>query len=180
SYTDLRAIEQTNFFPDIVRLAGWGPGGGAAVGFRIEFFSAGIRAALARYDVSDATARDAVFDVGTLLVEAKLALPVPVVQPFARVGFGLAWHGDSNVEDTWTTGMPPANFETTVFGWVFEAALGLDVYLVHWLSIGAAFTLDLLNMSRQPIEMATDVRLRSSGDAIGVQARAHGAVTFHF
>lgn len=180
SYVDLRAIEQTNYFPEIVRLAGWGPAGGAAIGFRVEFFSAGIRAALARYDVSDASSPDAVFDVGTAVVEVKLALPIPVVQPFVRVGFGMAWHGDSNVEDTWTSMMVPSNFQTTVFGWVFEGAVGLDVYLVHWFAIGAAFTIDLLNMSRQPIEMATDVTLRSSGDAIGVQARGHGAISFHF
>ncbi len=180
SYVDLRAIQQTNYFPEIVRLAGWGPAGGAAIGFRVEFFSAGIRAALARYDASDASSPDAVFDVGTAVVEVKLALPIPVVQPFVRVGFGMAWHGDSNVEDTWTSMMVPSNFQTTVFGWVFQGGIGLDVYLVHWFAIGAAFTIELLNMSRQPIEMATDVTLRSSGDAIGVQGRGHGAISFHF
>lgn len=180
SYVDLRAIQQTNFFPEIVRLAGWGPAGGAAVGFRVEFFSAGIRAALARYDVSDAASPNAVFDVGTAVVEVKLALPIPVVQPFVRVGFGMAWHGDSNVEDTWTSMMVPSDFQTTVFGWVFQGGIGLDVYLVHWFAIGAAFTVELLNMSRQPIESATDVTLRSSGDAIGVQGRGQGAISFHF
>lgn len=184
SYVDLRAIDTRNYLPEFVRLSGWGPSGGAAIGFRYEFFSAGVRAALARYDVSDATTPDAVFDVGTALVEVKLALPIPIVQPFVRVGFGFAWHGDSNVEDAWEMGMAPSNFETTVFGWVFEAAVGLDIYLVHWFSIGAAFSIDLLNMSRQSWDEEptnpTDVSFRDPGDAVGVQARAHGAATFHF
>ncbi len=181
SYVDMRAIQATDYFPEIVRLSGWGPAGGIAAGFRVEFFSAGLRASLARYDASDAMHPEAVFDVGTLIAEAKLALPIPVVQPFVRVGFGFGWHGDSNVEDIdWMTGTPPENFSTTVFGWVFEGAIGLDIYLTHWFAIGAAFTIDLLNMSRQPIEQAADVSLRNTHDAIGVQGRAQGAVSFHF
>lgn len=180
SYTDLRAIDATNYFPEVVRLSGWGPGGGVAVGFRIDFVSVGVRGALARYDVSDATSPDAVFDVGTLAAEVKLALPFQVVQPFVRVGFGLGWHGNSNIQDVWTTGEPPMNVQTTVFGWVFQGAVGLDVYLTHWFAIGAAFSMDLLNMSRQPIEESTDISLRMSGDAIGMQLRGQGAISFHF
>jgi hypothetical protein len=183
SYTDLRAIDASNFFPEVVRLSGWGPGGGVAAGFRIDFVSVGVRAALARYDVSDPSAPQAVFDVGTLAAEVKLALPLEVVRPFLRLGFGLAWHGNSNIEDVWTMGEPPSNVQTTVFGWVFQGALGVDFYITHWFALGAAFSLDLLNMSRQPIEdvgNAADVRLEQSGDALGVQGRAHGAVSFHF
>lgn len=183
SYVDLRAVDTTNFYPEFVRLSGWGPAGGLALGFRVEFFSAGVRAAFAHYDASDASTPGAVFDVGTLAAEVKLALPIPVVQPFVRVGFGFGWHGDSNAEDAWASRMPPSDIQTTVFGWVFQGAVGVDIYLAHWFAIGAAFSVDVLNMSRQTWDEEptnpTDVMFRDGGDAIGAQGRGQIAVSFH-
>ena len=183
SYVDLRAVDTTNFYPEFVRLAGWGGAGGAALGFRIEFVSVGVRGAFAHYDVSDAASPDAIFDVGTLAAEVKLAIPLPVVQPFIRAGFGFAWHGDSNAEEAWETRMPPSDIETTVFGWVFQGAIGVDVYLAHWFAIGAAFSVDILNMNRQTWDEEPsdprNVMFRNAGDAVGAQGRGQLAISFH-
>jgi hypothetical protein len=177
SYVDLRAIETSNYYPEFVRLSGYGPAGGAAVGFRVSFFSAGVRVALARYDAGDSSTSDAVFDVGTAAGEVTLALPLSVVRPFLRIGFGFGWHGDSNFQ-------APEMSQTTVFGWVFQAAVGIDFFVADWFSIGVAFNADILNMSRQSFdEPVTDpgmVRFEDNGDAVGAQGRAHLAATFRF
>ena len=155
SYVDLRAIDQNNYYPTFVKLSGIGPMGGLALGFRIEFLSFGVRGALAHYDDG--------FDVGTAVAEVTLALPIPIVKPFIRVGFGMGWHGDSDVENSLGEmgARYPDNVQTTVFGFAFSGAVGLDIYLAHWFSIGAAATVDILNMNRQsteePIEDPMDV-----------------------
>ncbi|MCB9592924.1 MAG: hypothetical protein H6719_09355 [Sandaracinaceae bacterium] len=167
SYVNMRALDATNYYPDIVVLSGTGPMGSVAAGFRIEFLAVGVRGTLAHY--SDG------FDVGTATAEATLMLPIPVVKPYLRVGFGLGWHGDSNY-------MAPANSQTTVFGFAFNGAVGLDVYLVEWFSIGAAFSADILNMSRQRIDdpsTAGTIDFSETGDAVGIQIRGQVGVTFH-
>ena len=180
SYVDLRAIDQNNYYPTFVKLSGIGPMGGLALGFRIEFLSFGVRGALAHYDDG--------FDVGTAVAEVTLALPIPIVKPFIRVGFGMGWHGDSDVENSLGEmgARYPDNVQTTVFGFAFSGAVGLDIYLAHWFSIGAAATVDILNMNRQsteePIEDPMDVsevRFEETGDAVGIQARGQAVVTFH-
>jgi hypothetical protein len=171
SWVDLRAIDTDNFYPEFVRLSGTGPAGGLAAGFRIEFVSVGLRGSLAHYGDG--------FEVGTAVAEVSLAIPIPVVKPFIRAGFGFGWHGDSNAESA----MIPMDAQTTVFGWAFNAAVGLDVYLAHWFAIGAAFNVDILNMSRQsfdePAGNPGDVVFEETGDAVGAQARGQLSVSFH-
>jgi len=170
SYVDLRALDATNFYPEFVRLSGVGPAGSLAVGFRIEFLSIGVRGSLAHY--SDE------FDVGTATAEISLSLPIPVVKPYVRVGVGLGWHGDGDFN-------APMSSQTTVFGFAFSGAIGVDIYLADWFSIGAAGTLDILNMSRQSLDEPVDpadagmVEFTESGDAVGIQARGQAGVTFH-
>ena len=117
------------------------------------------------------------FDVGTAVAEVALSLPIPVVKPYLRAGFGLGWHGDSNFT-------APADSQTTVFGWDFNAAVGLDIYLADWFAIGAALSIDVLNMNRQSTsEPVTDpgmVMFTETGDAVGLQVRGHGAASLHF
>jgi hypothetical protein len=97
------------------------------------------------------------------------------VRPYLRVGFGFGWHGDADYE-------VPADSQTTVFGWVFNSALGLDVFLVEWLSLGAAFSVDILNMSRQsfdePPANPGTVEFTESGDAVGLQVRGQAGLAF--
>lgn len=184
SYVDLRAIQVNNYYPEFVELKGVGGGGGVAAGFRIEFFSVGVRGTLSHYDVVSMAGTPSSFDVGTAAAEVTLSLPLPVVRPFIRAGFGLGWHGDAGVAQVWTSMAPPTDVETTVFGWVFQGAIGLDVFLADWFSLGAAFSLDVLNMSRhswnEDPPNPGGVSFRQSGDAVGLQARGQIAVSFHF
>jgi hypothetical protein len=177
AYVDLRAINADNFYPEFVRLSGYGPAGSLGLGFRIEFVSVGVRAALAHYDASDPATPDATWDVGTAVAEVTLSIPLPVFRPFGRVGFGMAWHGDSNFQ-------APEMSQTTVFGWVFAGAIGFDIYLADWFAINVAVTAEILNMNRQtidePIMDPGMVRFTETGDAVGAQGRATAGIAFHF
>lgn len=175
SYVDLRAIDADNYYPEFVRLSGWGPAGVFALGFRIEFLSVGLRLSLARYQVGD-TDED-VFDVGTGTAEVTLAIPIPIIKPYARIGIGVGWHGDSNF-------MAPDMSQTTVYGWVFSGAVGADIYFIDWFAIGVCFSIDVLNMNRQtfdePIMDPGMVRFEETGDAVGLQGRGSVGISFHF
>lgn len=168
SYIDMRALSENNFYPEFVRLSGVGGAASLGVGFRIEFFAAGIRGTIASYGDG--------FDVGTAVGEVTIILPIPVVKPWFRAGFGFGWHGDGNFN-------APRDSQTTVFGWAFSGAAGIDIYLAHWFAIGAGAYVDILNMSRQsinePVGMPGDVEFTDPGDAVGVQIRGQVGVTFH-
>lgn len=175
SYVNMRALGETNFYPQIVQLSGVGGGGEAAVGFRIEFLSVGVRGHLSHI-------RDGL-EVGTAVAEAQLSIPIPIVKPFIRAGFGFGWHGDADAEGSIMSTTFPNDVQTTVFGWAFEAAAGLDIYLANWFSIGAAFVFDILNMSRQSWDEepggVTEVEFTDPGDAVGTLVRGTAGITFH-
>ena len=168
SYVDMRALNADNYYPEFVQLSGIGPMGTLALGFRLDFVAVGVRGTVAHY--SDE------FDVGTATAEVTLMLPISIVKPYLRVGFGLGWHGDGDFN-------APANSQTTVFGFAFDGAVGLDIYFADWFSIGAAFSVDILNMNRQtidePIGNPGTIEFTETGDAVGAQIRGQGGVTFH-
>lgn len=148
---------------------GTGPAIAAAVGFRIWWLAVGARASFAGYEG---------FQIGTVGGELTLRLPVPIIEPWVRVGFGYGWQGDANYQ----TGTAR---ETTTYGWAFQAGLGLDIYLVNWLTIGAGFGLDVLNMTRQrdPSVMCmgvTDVCPSMNGDALGLQLKGLATIGLRF
>jgi hypothetical protein len=148
---------------------GTGPAVGVGVGFRIWWLAVGARASFAGYEG---------FQIGTVGGELTLRLPVPIIEPWVRVGFGYGWQGDAN----YRTGTAR---ETTTYGWAFQAGLGLDIYLVNWLTIGAGFGLDVLNMTRQrdPTAMCmgvTDVCPSMNGDALGLQLKGLLTVGLRF
>lgn len=172
SYVDMRALDSSNYYPEFVRLSGIGPAGVLGLGFRIEFIAVGVRATYASYGDG--------FDVGTATGEITLMLPIPIVKPWFRAGFGFGWHGDGNFD-------APTDSQTTVFGFAFNGAAGLDIYLAEWFSIGAGLSVDVLNMNRQRYNgtmsidpsMAGEVRFEETGDAVGIQIRGQAGVTFH-
>jgi hypothetical protein len=149
---------------------GTGPAIGVGVGFRVWWLAVGARGSFAGYDG---------FQIGTLAAEATLRLPVPIVEPWIRAGFGYGWQGDAN----YAAGV--ATRQTTTYGWVFQAGVGVDIYLVNWLTVGAGFGLDVLNMTRQsdPTVMcmgATDVCPSMNGDALGLQLKGLITVGLRF
>ncbi len=155
-------------------VSGTGPMVGAALGFRVYWIAVGARFNYASYDV---------FQIGTVGGEIALRLPIPVVEPYARVGFGYAWQGDANYAVT--TGGVTARPSTTVYGWAFNAALGLDIFLANWFTIGAGVGLDVLNMGRQTDPTTTcmgvtDFCPSKPGDAVGYQISGFGQIGFHF
>jgi hypothetical protein len=148
---------------------GTGPAIGLGVGFRVWWLAVGARATFAIYDG---------FQIGTIGGEATLRFPIPVVEPWIRVGLGFAWQGDANYR-MYTTS------NTTTYGWVFQSMVGLDIYLANWFTIGGGFGVDILNMSRQRDPTVTcmgvtDVCPGNPGDAVGLQLKGLLTVGFRF
>lgn len=175
SSVDLIAFRDANFAsiaagePAFDNLRGTGPMAGLGVGFRVYWLTVGARGTYANYQN---------FDIGTIGGDVALRLPIPVVEPYARVGFGYAWQGQANYRN-------PTMSATTVYGWSFDAALGIDIYLVKWFTIGAGAGLNLLNMSRQsdptqPCMGVTDICPGNPGDAVGYQLRGFIQVGLRF
>ena len=111
--------------------------------------------------------RDAGLDIG-------LHLPIPVIQPYVRVGVGYAWMGDADYAD-------PMLSQTDVYGYTIDAGLGLDIKLARFLSLGAGFDAAFLNMTRQSLSdgNVTGVDIQEDGDAVGLQIRLHAQLTLH-
>lgn len=177
SYVDLIALQSENFStpegkittPSFEAVRGWGPMVGVGLGFRIFFLAIGARATLASYPG---------FEIGTVGGEVQFRLPTPVVEPWIRVGAGYAWQGSANYAT-------PTESTPTVYGWMLNGSLGLDIFVTWWLSLGIGGGVDFLNMTRQSdpragCMMVTSFCPAEEGDAIGVQARATAQVGLHF
>lgn len=152
---------------------GTGPMVGGALGFRVYWIAVGARTTFSSYNT---------FQIGTIGGEIALRLPIPVVEPYIRVGAGYAWQGDANY--TVTTAGVSTQPATTVYGWAIDAALGVDIFLANWFTIGAGIGLDVLNMTRQtdPRGMCmglTDFCPSRPGDAVGYQLSGFGQIGFH-
>jgi len=162
------------------QTSGTGAIGGAALGFRVWWIAVGARFSYAAYNLAATNP----FQLGTIGGEVALRLPIPVVEPYVRVGAGYAWQGDAHLSmPTATSAM--VNPATTVYGWAFNAALGVDIFLVNWFTIGAGVGLDVLNMTRQTNPTTacmgvTDFCPSRPGDAVGYQLSGFVQIGFHF
>lgn len=166
SYVNLVAFSQDNFIPDAERISGSGFFGGLAVGFRVYWVTLGAQVTLASFPD---------FHLGVVGPEVALHIPIPVVQPYLRVGFGYAWMGNVDFSD-------PSLSETDVYGFAAEAGIGIDIKLARALSIGAGADLAFLNLTRQGLSGATSigtVDLQEDGDSVGLQLRFHAQLTLH-
>lgn len=166
-YVNMRAISYDNLYPEIVELKGSGPSIAFGGGIHLLFLTLGARASISGYDD---------FDVGTATLDVGLHLPVPVVKPYVHLGVGYGWHGDADYGS-------PGLSETSVYGYVVEAGLGVNIHLSIF-SIGAGMDVDILNMSRQAISITnptspTEISLAKDGDAVGVQVRAGVTLGLH-
>lgn len=150
---------------------GTGPVLGVAAGVHLFWFAIGARANFALYET---------FQVGTIAAEVTLRFPIPTVEPWIRVGFGYGWQGDANYDTSAGVGAA----QTTTYGWVLEGGAGVDIYFARWVSLGAGFGLDVLNMTRQrdPSVMCMspiDVCPGQDGDALGLQLKGLVTLAFH-
>lgn len=165
SFANVVQFSQENFVPEATELSGSGLFGGVGAGFRIYWITLGAQATLASYFG---------FELGTVGLDVGLHLPIPVVQPYLRVGIGYAWMGDADYSD-------PMLSRTDVYGYAIDAGLGLDIKLARFLSLGAGFDAAFLNMTRQALTdgNVTGVDIQEDGDAVGLQIRLHAQLTFH-
>lgn len=170
AYVDLRSISYDNLFAEdaeladaIVQTSGTGPQFGGSAGFRLLFLTIGAHLQLASYDA---------FQVGTLMLEVEAHLPVPLpIEPYVRVGFGYAWVGQD---------LGGSDASVTVNGYDLRAGLGLDVFLHEHVSIGAAATIDVLNLSRQEFGDPVTMVSIEEGSAVGIQAGFMAQLGLHF
>lgn len=170
AYVDLRSISYDNLLAEdasagdvLVETSGTGFQVGGSAGFRLLFLTIGGHVQLASYEP---------FSIGTILLEVEAHLPVPIpFEPYLRLGFGYAWVGQDLEQ------LDGGN--VSVNGYDIRAGLGADIYLHKHFSIGAAATVDILNLSRQrfgdPVTMV-DI---SEGNAVGIQAGFMAYVGLH-
>ncbi|MCU0674259.1 MAG: porin family protein [Myxococcota bacterium] len=165
SFANVVQFSQENFVPEATELSGSGLFGGVGAGFRIYWITLGAQATLASYFG---------FELGTVGLDVGLHLPIPVVQPYLRVGIGYAWMGDADYS-------APMLSRTDVYGYAIDAGLGLDIKLARFLSLGAGFDAAFLNMTRQALTdgNVAGVDIQEDGDAVGLQIRLHAQLTFH-
>jgi len=173
SYIDLVQFDNSNFLPDIDRHQGNGYVAGGAAGFRISFLMIGARGTLASYEG---------FDLATVGLDVHLRIPLPVIEPYFRVGAGYAWVGAANYD-------VPDQSDVSIFGLAIDAGAGIDVYLDEIFAIGVGMDGVFLNLSRQRVDMdgcgsmdsdIGTVNFQEDGDAAGLQLRAHAHASLHF
>lgn len=166
SYIDMRALDTSNFLPAVEEVQGSGYCVTVGTGFRLSFIQLGGRAALASYPN---------FEFGVALIEAGIRIVTPSIEPWFRVGIGYGWQGDANYET-------PGVSTTDVYGLAYNGAFGLDIFLNRIIAIGVGLEGDVLNLTRQRVDMGDEVDrvdFSQDGDAVGIQARLHAHIGLH-
>jgi hypothetical protein len=168
SYADAIVFDRTNFVPGAERQNGMGPSIAAAAGVKLFILTLGARATISFLPP---------FDVGTIALDVGVRIPTPIVEPYARIGFGYAWLGAADYQ-------MPSMSDTSVYGLVLDAGVGFDFYLSDNFAIGAGFDFAFLNLSRQQDDTCTsmctiaDVNFEEDGDAAGLQVRLFANARF--
>jgi hypothetical protein len=180
STVDLIAFSGNNNFapgdPAFRETSGVGPYGALGLGFRVYWFALGARGTFAGYSG---------FQIGTVGGDAQLRIPVWIFDLYVRAGAGYAWQGDASYSGMGTAVGSVSVNSTTVWGWSFDAAAGLDIFLANWITLGAGIALDVLNMTRHgnPDATVTDplrFNPQQNGDAVGYQLRGFAQLGLHF
>lgn len=176
SYVNLAQFSQSNFIPGIDQYKGSGYVGHVAAGFRLFFLTLGARGTIAAYP-------DLNFDLWSVMADVALRLPIPIVEPYVRLGVGYAFMGSADYAR-------PADSSVSVYGLTIEGGVGVDIYLNPYLSIGGGLDVVYLNLTRQRVDRCEssmspdcrpgDVNFEESGDAVGLQMRLSGHLALHF
>lgn len=171
SYVNVLAFDNSGLLPGVTESSGYGLALGLTAGMRFSIVTIAAHMDLARYKP---------YDVGTLGGRVQVHLPLPVVKPFARIGFGYAWLGDLNVSSSLITCTPGASSPAcpSINGWSAAVGAGVDFSVARWLTLGAALDLTVLNLNRA--SSPTQVSFSNTGDSVGMQLALSAQAAFRF
>jgi hypothetical protein len=192
SYLDMTAVSTNGrlLLPEVRGFRGTGWGGGLTVGFRWHFLAFAAHGYIGRFNgdatdtgVTGATTTPVAFDIGQLMAEVHLRIPLPIVEPYARVQFGYGWLGSFQLNERYR------DSTSNVSGWTGGVGVGLDVWLGRYVTVGAGLDFTLINFRRGgiqrpdstcPMTDPTCVELREDGDSVGVLIHGHLQAGVHF
>lgn len=156
--------------PGAVETKGFGSHFGALAGMRFGPFAFGLHADLSRY---------AAYDIGTLGPQIQLRLPLPMVQPYARINVGYAWMGAINSSAVWMCSPTSSgNNCPSIGGWTISGGAGLDVWLSRRFTVGGGLDVYVLNFNRSA--SPSTVNYTQEGNAVGLQVAANLQAALRF
>lgn len=171
SYVNLTTFGEENFLPTLESTTdtGWTVGG--AAGLRLWAFTIGARGNFARHPD---------FNLSSAMIDLGLRLPLPLIEPFVRAGFGYAWLGTGRFREE-------AIRNADIAGFAAELGVGVDIALPAGLSLGVGVDGGLLFLSRDDVEGACEgdgcgvsIDLAETGRSYGVQVRPRVMLTYRF
>lgn len=175
SYANVLAFQSDMLLPGVsvpgaVNTSGFGSHFGALAGMRFGPFAFGLHGDLSRYSS---------FDIGTLGPQLQLRLPIPIVQPYARVNIGYTWMGAIDTRSVWMcTPSSTGNTCPSVSGWTVSAGVGLDFWVSRTVTLGGGLDFYVLNFNRSA--SPSSVSFTQEGNAVGLQIAANLQAALHF
>ncbi len=169
SYINLLKLDGDNFTdePELLTGSGFIFEGGA--GISVSILQIGMTASYAQYEN---------FDIVTAELDLTVVIPIPIIEPFIRVGVGYAHMG--NVEVAMMGGTPQ---KARIRGMGVDLGAGLDIHISDAFQLGFAFDASFLNLKRQratEIGTIADVDFTQDGNSIGLQLNGTVRLTFQF
>jgi hypothetical protein len=167
SHVTLQALRATQgaegVSAEAVELGSSGPAAHLGLGFRLAFFTLGLRAGVT--SLTDDSLRDELGDsaLWTIDVEAGLRVPGESVEPYFLFGGGYATFGD--IGDAFSG----AGRGLAADGANLRGGVGVDWFLAPELSVGARGTAELLVLSGGDVALRD---LRSSAEDVESESEA--------
>ena len=191
AYVNLTALSSTGrVVPGLQTVQQSGYSGGLTVGFRSWIFALAAHGTIARFISGMPVVLPGVpvmqnqdFDIGQLMVEGQVRIPLPVIEPYARIGLGYAWIGAFQLNQMYMAST------SEIHGFTGQVGAGLDVWLGKLFTIGAGADVGLTNLRRGGVMRAgsmcamtdpTCIELTQDGDATGIVAHFHVQAGLHF
>ena len=170
AYSDVLAFSNSSLLPGVNESREWGSHFGATAGLRFGPVAFGAHGDLSRFTS---------YDIGSLGAMVELRLPIPTVQPYARVGFGYAWLGDLRVSSSLAHCDPTSTSSScpSVRGWTLSGGAGVDFWISRYFTLGVGVDLYVLNLTRSA--SPTTVNFEQTGDSIGLQLTGSAQIGFH-
>lgn len=165
----LARFTSDNFLPTDLDLDSGGVTLSAAGGFRLFILQVGLRGVLNRF--SD-------FDIGQIMADVSLRIPLIIVEPYFHIAGGYSWLGavdfDTSVDD-----------DVSISGLVAETGLGVDLTIIDGLALGLGVDVGVLSLGRSGLSCNTgscgfEADAQSDGSAVGLLIRTHAHAMYRF